>query len=671
MRNVSVATRSLIAAFSITGCFNPNASITAGDVGDDGGSSAGGSSEGTSSVTADTTAASESTGSTSCTPSATQDCTCTDGSAGMRTCNADGTAFGACTCPGGESSSSGDTSSSTGPMPECINDDGCLGLADACNAGVCDRGGSCTLSPLEEGTDCTPGAATTCGGSYLCDGAGSCVNVAIPFGVSCSDCGADVCACDGSGTCEPCITLADINDFNTSRSLVGWQLSGGWGLYDAAPQSATLPTVPFGSRVFGTDGGRRQPYPLAEAENSVATSAHFVLPDTLSFYSWHVDEGGFACGPDRKGVFASTDGVTWLPILDCCTPGLEGPFCQLFNAPRAGFEWDFVSAPMPPGLGGMVGQIQFRYETLDACCGFEQGWFIDTATIAPECACANDEICTALGGECGPAVCGSDGQCRIEAVTPGTPCGDASASTCSAADACNGAGACSPSNALNGPQPYCYECPIGTTCGGCVDGACVDCPTGEIDAFDTFAWVAIANEDTASPGWGVYYQAPPNNLPDSVPIPFGERGAVIGTDGNRIAPYPAPPANTHSESSSWVTTAFTIPATITFESWNLDEGGGGNNLDNKIIELTVDGGLSWNVLANCAVDAAFPFCTAVLDRAPDAWDPIALNTAPWQGMGGQLRFSYDTQDQCCDVERGWYINDLNVLSLCTGPVPAP
>ena len=36
-------------------------------------------------------------------------------------------------------------------------------------------------------------------------------------------------------------------------------------------------------------------------------------------------------------------------------------------------------------LKGMPGQLRFVYETLDSCCGFERGWYIDDLSFAAFC----------------------------------------------------------------------------------------------------------------------------------------------------------------------------------------------------------------------------------------------------------------------------------------------
>jgi hypothetical protein len=141
-------------------------------------------------------------------------------------------------------------------------------------------------------------------------------------------------------------------------------------------------------------------------------------------------------------------------------------------------------------------------------------------------------------------------------------------------------------------------------------------------------------------------------------VPF-PNAPVYGTDGNRFPPYPGG----HDESSFVTTSPVEIPLQVSFQSWNVDEGS--VPYDTKRIEISVDGGASWNTLVDCQVAQTQPFCTYVNDgRAADAWDAITLDTSPWSGMLGQLRFSYDTVDGCCDFERGWFIDDL---SLCAAP----
>ncbi|MBL4686154.1 MAG: hypothetical protein JKY37_16290, partial [Nannocystaceae bacterium] len=111
-----------------------------------------------------------------------------------------------------------------------------------------------------------------------------------------------------------------------------------------------------------------------------------------------------------------------------------------------------------------------------------------------------------------------------------------------------------------------------------------------------------------------------------------------------------------------------VPETITFQSWHQDQGGA--SLDLKRIDISLDEGATWIPLSDCAGGAplnAFPYCQLVDNRDPEAWDNIELDTSMWEGMVGQLRFSYDTVNACCGFERGWYIDELNFAQPCLSP----
>jgi hypothetical protein len=101
---------------------------------------------------------------------------------------------------------------------------------------------------------------------------------------------------------------------------------------------------------------------------------------------------------------------------------------------------------------------------------------------------------------------------------------------------------------------------------------------------------------------------------------------------------------------------------LTFLSWNEDEG----TVDKKRISISVDGGATWTVLADCNLGPLqnLPFCLTVPNRAATAWDTIQIDTAAFAGQVGILEFQYDTQDACCDFERGWFIDDTNFALPC-------
>ncbi|MEQ9324190.1 MAG: hypothetical protein RIF41_33820, partial [Polyangiaceae bacterium] len=152
-----------------------------------------------------------------------------------------------------------------------------------------------------------------------------------------------------------------------------------WSIYAAAPPSQQNPSVSFPGLAFGTDGNQTTPYPSDENENSATLSPVQVIPANLTFESWHVDEG---TNVDNKAFSISVDGGnSFVPVMDCMTNGGGYPMCQLFQGPRPGNQWDTVSIPVPAMLVGQKGIIRIDYDTLDACCSFEQGWYLRNANF--------------------------------------------------------------------------------------------------------------------------------------------------------------------------------------------------------------------------------------------------------------------------------------------------
>lgn len=556
-------------------------------------------------------------------------------------------------------------SSDTAP-PQCRTADDCP-APDECRVVTCEDG-MCVDAPEDAGVACGDDTESECNAADSCDGEGNCVENLAPNGSACTECDLGQCSCN-DGACGDC-SFAPSNNFITARSIASWELTGGWALYREAPQNQSAPAIPFGGQVLGTDGNRSQPYPGGEQEDSHARSTVTTLPATLDFLSWNVDEGGGEY--DNKSVAVSVDdGVTWVVVADCAVDSSPA-FC-LSMSDRAPDAWDSISIPVPPDMVGERGLVELRYNSGDSCCGFERGWFVDVANFATECACGDDAVCGKLGGECGAGVCGDAGECELEAIAAGMACGDATDVECNAPDACDGFGYCAPNVEANGLVD-CHDCPSGGACAlWCQAGVCNDCttalPTNDFAQSNaTFGWVTESLDGTGN-GWGIYTQAPPDTQAGSVAIPFST-SPVWGTDGNRIFPYDAanPPNNAETENSQFTTYPDTVPASITFDSWHVDEGGQG--VDNKTIQLSVDDGVSWTVLVDCATadQALFPFCAFRNDdRAGDVWDPITIDTAAFAGQVGRLRFTYATGDSCCNFERGWYIDNLSFAQSCADP----
>ena len=606
-----------------------------------------------------------------CSAGMSQACTCDDGSAGTQTCGADGT-FGACTCNGTDDSTTDptDPSTTTGPPPQCEIDEECLKMGD----GVCETdrciGGECVIVPDDEGTPCGDPTRDACNAADTCDGNGECLDNFAPNANGCEGCPLGVCACN-DGACADCPAFAPENNFVTARSIEGWSLSGGWGLYRAAPQNQIDGERLFDSQVFGTDGNRAPPYPGGEVEVSSATTAPTVLPNSLQMLSWHVDEGSGSF--DNKTIEVSTNGGASFQVVASCAVNPMLPFCAYRDDTRDISDWDTLDIPLPPGMPGQVGLVRFSYDSGDSCCQFERGWFLDRLNFATECACADDANCADLGGDCGAAVCDGDGECGFAPEAVGTACGDATDVECNAPDACDGAGYCLENQAATG-LTFCGDCPGGVgACHSCQDGACLDCM--DQPAVNDFANTTVAINgwtiEDLSPGgggadWAIYFEAPPNQNAGSVPVPLSFSPS-FGTDGNRQAPYvqSPTPGNLEHEFSRVTSPPDVIPANLTFQSWNVDEGA----TDNKIIEVSVDDGMTWNGLVNCNGNPqGQPFCNFVSDgRAGNAWDAITIPTGAFAGMVGRVRITYNTQDACCNFERGWFIDNLNFAQYCNDP----
>lgn len=202
-----------------------------------------------------------------------------------------------------------------------------------------------------------------------------------------------VCGCDGQTYASQCeadlagvaVAAAGSGEgggtlvFDFEGELPVLESSGNWALYTEAPPSYQNAAVPFPSQVLGTDGNRLPPYPGDDNENSFATLGPITLGSSLSLSSWHVDEGGGYY--DRKRIYFQADsGETW--VLADCAGGINADqaFCQFDSSSRPGDLWDDIV--LDTGiLSGQTGTLRFEYQTLDGCCSFEQGWFIDDIRV--------------------------------------------------------------------------------------------------------------------------------------------------------------------------------------------------------------------------------------------------------------------------------------------------
>ena len=571
-----------------------------------------------------------------------------------------------------------DPDSSGTEGPACVDAEDCADLASECTEATCD-GGRCVVTNLDPGTPCGDGSDSACDGADTCDGAGTCSANVAGDGAACSDCVGIECACT-AGACSECAAFADLNDFTTDRSVLGWELTGDWRLYTEAPSAelgggkfggggggVIVPAIRFDGQVFGTDGNRSAPYPGGEAETSAARTKPFVLPGTLTFRSWHLYEGGVDF--DNKTIRVSIDGgVTWTTLHDCqlgISPG--SPMCLSVEL-RDADAWDDISLAVPAEMVGQPGIVEFGYDTGDGCCDFERGWFIDATGFATECVCGGNTVCEGFGTDCGGGMCAASGACTLDPIGQGTACGSNASTSCGSSDSCDAAGYCRTNDLVN--LLSCEDCPAGEdACNGCLDGVCSDCesPTDSFDA-GLGAWTV---ETTTGGGWGLFSQMPGNE--DGGPPISPMDLAFMGNDGSfdGIAG-----GGGETVLASITSPVDTMPDTLVFDSWHLDEGGAADQpepgVDVKRIEVSTDLGQTWTTLADCGDETLddFPFCVFVDARGPDEWDTIMLDTSAFSGMDAQVRFTYDTDDGCCGFEYGWFVDDLNFAQLCPDPNPA-
>lgn len=574
-----------------------------------------------------------------------------------------------------------DSSGGTTDGPACDGNEDCADMATECTDAVCE-GGRCVLTDFDEGTPCGDATDGECNGADACDGAGTCVDNVLGDGAACTECDGLECAC-AAGACSECAAFADTNEFTTTRSTVGWELTGDWGLYTGAPsaynggkgkfggpggggEAILLPQIPFGGQVFGTDGNRSAPYPGGHEEDSYARTKPIVLPANLDFRSWHLDEGSGTY--DNKYVRVSVDGgKTWTDVFNCVTVTPDSPLCAQVNQ-REPDDWTDVSLEVPKALVGQVGIVEFAYVTGDSCCNFERGWFIDTTSFATECACGADSVCDAFATECGGGLCGDSGACGLDPVGAGTACGSNASTSCGSADSCDDVGYCQANDLVN--LLSCEDCPAGEgMCNGCLEGECLDC----MSAMDTFdggldEWSSNTQQGGS---WGLFAQMPGNE--DGGPALMPTDTAFLGNDGSTVGLADGTGEQVLASITSPVDV---MPDTLVFDSWNVDEGGAidqpEGNVDLKRIEVSVDLGETWTAVADCADEALddFPFCLYVEMRGADEWDTVMIDTSAFAGMEGQIRFTYDTTDDCCGFEYGWYIDNLNFAQLCPDPNPA-
>ena len=560
---------------------------------------------------------------------------------------------------GGEGASN-PVSTSTGVVG-CTGDPECASLDEPCKKGVCDTAGHvCVAQNIPAGAACGNMGTVDCNAPDTCDDAGACQPNAAPDGAFCGDCpaGPGKCKLCEAGACQDCAVRATTKTFRTPRSLAGWSLTGGWGVYEQTPPSYDAVPTPyvFSYPVLGTDGNRVRPYPGSEVEQSSATSPPTTIPSQLTFLSWSYDEGSHY---DQKSIAISVDNGASYTTVAICTTFLDYPFCH--EPDGTGTDvWTPVTVDLSayPQLVGHVGLVKLSYQTLDAATGVEKGWYVDQLDFATDCACGGNADCAVLNGDCAMGACdATNSECKLIPQALGGGCGENVNSVCSAPDTCDAYGFCNP-NDLDRDGTVCDSCTDGSgRCTVCVAGTCNNCPALQDleGALDTSQWVFTG-------GWNIYYCGPTLGGPGC--NGWGTHDLVVGVDGTKVSPYwngDGTPVPTMRESGTFTTPTGPIPAQLTFDSWNQDRGGMSGR-DTKRIRVSVDGGASWTVLVDCqGLNNTLPFCTQNLNRALDDWDSVSIDTGAAAGMNGIFEFAYDSQDSDNGSEIGWYLDNLDIM----------
>ena len=431
----------------------------------------------------------------------------------------------------------------------------------------------------------------------------------------------------------------------------------------------------FARPVLGSDGNRARPYSwnLVEQERSSATSPPTIIPATLDFLSWHVDEGS---NYDRKIVEISLDGVSFTLVDGCPEQGQPSPlpFCA-YVFDRAVDAWDVISLPVPAKFVGQPGYVRFSYNTTDACCDFERGWYVDALNFAADCACQGNADCALTDGTCGTGTCeGATGECFPTPQNIGMTCTGVGTPECATDPVCSPFGLCD-GVAVQHEGELCTDC-------GDPDGLCSTC---EAASCDSCATIQRFNQSSADPfifgqwtfegDWGVGSYVPENSVTPTMALYFSVSGADtlaphavphLANDGSR-AFNPSPPTIVSEiETASARSPNTLLPAMLTFRSWHQDRGGNDqfNLRDKKRIRVSTDNGSTWVPVLDCNGNNTVAFCQpwpANTNRAINDWDDISLPMpAPLIGQVGLVEFFYDTVDSGQGWERGWRIDDINI-----------
>ena len=180
-------------------------------------------------------------------------------------------------------------------------------------------------------------------------------------------------------------------------------------------------------------------------------------------------------------------------------------------------------------------------------------------------------------------------------------------------------------------------------------------------------------------------------LPDSgkLPIPhsgvaawwYGEdsTGTFIGNDFDRTQPPLSGGTSRKANSGTLISPPIdltkTATATLTFYTWWEIEGVNSDQFDVMLVEVSVDGGVSFKLLGSGALNplndpngASWKAYSSGGLGNPAVWTNQLFDLTPFIGKVVLLRFRFETGDQRYNGFRGWFIDDVSVSGT---PAAAP
>lgn len=175
--------------------------------------------------------------------------------------------------------------------------------------------------------------------------------------------------------------------------------------------------------------------------------------------------------------------------------------------------------------------------------------------------------------------------------------------------------------------------------------------------------------------------------PGELPVPhsgvgawwYGENatGTFIGVDFDQNQPPLSGGTSTSANTGSLVSPLLDLTAvstaTLRFQTWWEIESVDADRFDMMYVEISTDGGSSFNELGTLNPlddvngEAYVPFTNSGLGLAA-TWEEHIFDLSPYAGYTVLIRFRFATIDELYNGFRGWFIDDVSVTATAT---PSP